>query len=195
MFTPQRASGVQFQKNLKSTGAFVAFIATLATVIAFYVTLKTYHTHLEKQDQLTALLNNPNARVASGKKGKQVVKKLMAQNSEAAPKASSTDALEDLLIAAKAKKQADSKTQRLMSGYQAPRFEVQAPAPQPTNYGQPAYNYTLIEPEPMPRQVVAPAQPMWYPNFEVSAPIPVPQPVMAKVAIRNPEPMREPLPT
>lgn len=79
-----------------------------------------------------------------------------------------------------------------MSGYQAPRFEVQAPVPQ---YAQPSYNYTLVEPEPMPRQVVAPAQPMWYPNFEVSAPIPMPQPVMAKVAIRNPEPMREPVPT
>ncbi len=79
-----------------------------------------------------------------------------------------------------------------MSAYQAPKFEVQAPAPQP--YVQPSYNY-VIEPEPMPKQA---AQPMWYPNFEVSAPIPVPQvvtqqpPVLAKVAIRNPEPMREP---
>lgn len=35
--------------------------------MASFVTIKTYHTHLEKQDSLIALLNNPNARVAAGK--------------------------------------------------------------------------------------------------------------------------------
>lgn len=111
MFTPQRASQAQFQKNLKSTGAFVAFIATLGTVIAFYITMKTYHAQLEKQDQLTALLNNPNARVAHGKKGKKVVKKLMAKKAEAAPaKASSSNNLKTLLEAAKANKKVKSQT-------------------------------------------------------------------------------------
>lgn len=67
------------QKNLKSTGAFIAFIATLGVCVAYYVLARTYHQHLEKQEQLTALLNNPNARVATGKKGQRVVKKIMAK--------------------------------------------------------------------------------------------------------------------
>jgi hypothetical protein len=45
---------------------FVGFMGTLAICMAFFVTLKTYHTHLEKKDQLVALLKNPNARVAHG---------------------------------------------------------------------------------------------------------------------------------
>lgn len=60
-------SAEQYQKNLSSTLEFATFIATLALCIASFVTIKTYHTHLEKQDQLTALLKNPNARVAAGK--------------------------------------------------------------------------------------------------------------------------------
>lgn len=76
MLASKSVSKEQFQKNVESTGAFVAFIFTLAVCIYFFVTLKTYHAHLEKQDQLTAILKNPNARVAAGKKGKKVINKL-----------------------------------------------------------------------------------------------------------------------
>jgi hypothetical protein len=72
----RNVSEKQFNKNLKSTAAFVGFMMTLALCVSFYVTIKTYHAHLEKRDQLVALMKNPNARVAVGKKGKEVVKKL-----------------------------------------------------------------------------------------------------------------------
>jgi len=61
---------------LKQTGAFVTFIATLGCCIAYYVTFKTYHLHLQKADSLKAILENPNARVASGAQGKRVMKRL-----------------------------------------------------------------------------------------------------------------------
>lgn len=75
-FANRNVSEKQFNKNLKSTAAFVGFMITLAMCVSFYVTLKTYHAHLQKRDQLIALMKNPNARVAVGKKGKEVVKKL-----------------------------------------------------------------------------------------------------------------------
>merc|ERR1719242_2395648 len=67
----RQVSDKQYQKNLQNTGAFVAFIATLAVCISYFVTVKTYHAQVKKMDQLKALLKNPNARVASGKKGKE----------------------------------------------------------------------------------------------------------------------------
>ena len=144
----------------------------------FYVTLKTYHAHLEKQDQLTALLNNPNARVASGKKGKTVLKKLQAKKlqlaAEAAPKrADDTNSIDLLLAAAKAKVQANkvqAQAEPLLSAYQPP---------------QPQYNYALIEPE-QPKLLVPQQQPQyWYP--QVSAPLPVPQMVSQPVVAAKPQ--------
>lgn len=121
----------QFEKNLKSTCAFVCFMATLAMCVAFYVTLKTYHAHLQKRDQLLALLKNPNARVAAGKKGREVVKKL-AEKSKALKSAAKpakkvqADDLEALIESAKAKKAADdARSELLLSGYKAPELIVE----------------------------------------------------------------------
>jgi len=117
----------QFNKNLRSTAAFVGFMVTLATCVAFYVTLKTYHAHLQKREQLVALLKNPNARVASGKKGKEIVKKLAekskALKGAAKPKkdVKKADDLEALIESAKAKKAVnDARSELLLSGYKAP---------------------------------------------------------------------------
>lgn len=66
----------QYEQNLKQTGAFLTFIVTLGCCIAYYVTFKTYHLHLQKADSLKAILENPNARVASGAQGKRVMKRL-----------------------------------------------------------------------------------------------------------------------
>jgi len=63
-------------KNYKETGSFVAFMALGALSIAYFVTFKTYHASLMKNENLTALFKNPNARVAAGKKGKKLMKKL-----------------------------------------------------------------------------------------------------------------------
>ena len=176
----------------------MAFIACLAFSVYFFVTFKTYHAHLAKQDQLNTLLKNPNARVASGKKGKQVVKKLMAKNQEIKAVAkvqentADEESLQTLIEAARAKKAqklADEKSELLLSGYQAPKITFEAPSPQVT--------YQLIEPVAQPKPVLAtptvqaPSQQQyWYPqNFEA---LPVPQMVSQKVVMQQPEPEKQP---
>lgn len=146
MLTSKTVSATQFQRNLKETGAFVAFISTLAVCIWFYVTLKTYHAQLEKQDQLTAILKNPNARVAAGKKGKEIVKKLQDKNTElkaeSVPKeAGNENSIETLIAAAKAKKKANetrAAAEALLSSYQAPQITVEKPLLQAA---QPQFTY------------------------------------------------------
>lgn len=56
-------------------------MGTIGFCIYFFVNMKVYHAHLEKLDNLTALLNNPNARVATAEQGKEVMKKLKAAKS------------------------------------------------------------------------------------------------------------------
>lgn len=202
----RNVSEKQFNKNLRSTAAFVGFMVTLAMCVSFYVTLKTYHAHLQKRDQLMALMKNPNARVAVGKKGKEVVKKL-AKKSKALkaekPKkvVAKADDLEALIEQAKAKKAvSEAKSELLLSGYEAPKIEEEVPQQITIQTVQPTINYQLIEPMVQAKPVLQqPQQQFFYPqNFEVSAPLPVPQmytqPIAAKVAIQQPEPMREPLP-
>jgi hypothetical protein len=181
----------------------------LAVCITFFVTLKTYHAQVKKQEQLNALMKNPNARVAVGKKGKQIVKKLMDTKSEKsvvadeeapAPKVEEVSSeIDELIKAAKAKKtQAkleESVSELLLSGYEAPKIEEEAPvAPKVEVQPVQQVHYQLMEPMYQPPRMIPNAYPMLYPqNFEVSAPLPVPQ--IAKVAMNQPEPMREPQPT
>ena len=180
----------QFNKNLRSTAAFVGFMLTLASCVAFYVTLKTYHAHLQKRDQLLALLKNPNARVAVGKKGKEVVKKLAekskALKATAEPqkkKVAKVNDLEALIESAKAKRAvSEARSELLLSGYQAPKIVEEVPTPQQQVVAapiqQPTINYQLIEPMVQAKPILqqpAPQQQFFYPqNFEVSAPLPMP---------------------
>merc|ERR1711997_669617 len=158
--------------------------------------------HLQKRDQLIALMKNPNARVAVGKKGKEVVKKLAKKSkalkaAEPKKEAAKANDLEALVEQAKAKKAiSEAKSELILSGYQAPKIEEEVPQIV-TVQPQPTVNYQLIEPMVQVKPVLQ--QQFFYPqNFEVSAPLPVPQmytqPIAAKVAIQQPEPMREPLP-
>ena len=210
-FGSAQVSEEQFRANLRNTGAFVAFIGTLAVCIAFFVTVKTYHAQLEKHDKLVVLLKNPNARVASGKQGKEVVAKLMNKSKELKAKAepvkkvaetrseSSIDALIAAAKAIKAKKAEEAQAEKLLSGYQPPKL-LAAAAPQQTavvQVQQPTYNYQLVEPvaevKPVaiaPVPVPQPQQQYWYPNLEVSAPVPIPQTV-TKVAVTQPEPAQK----
>lgn len=139
----QKPSQATFAKNLRQTGAFAAFIVTLASVIAYYILARTYQTHLEKQQQLTALLNNPNARVASGKKGKEVVKKIQAK--VAATKKASPDSVDELLKVAQAKKTLKAANETLLSEYKAPAIVEEPVVVQAS--AQPHFSYQLIEPQ------------------------------------------------
>lgn len=78
----------EFNKNVKATGAFLGLIGTVGLCIYFFVNLKTYHASLEKLEALTAIINNPNARVATKEQGKEVMKKLQASK---APETSSAN--------------------------------------------------------------------------------------------------------
>merc|ERR1712051_41344 len=197
-FKSANTSSNQFKKNVSQTMGFVGFIGTLAICMYFFVSLKTYHTHLEKKDQLIALLKNPNARVAHGEQGKKIMKKKNEIEKKEAPKKIIEDletgdaeegSIETLIKAAKAKKkvqQVEAVAEKLLSGYEAPSKLLQASAPQPQ------VQYQLIEP-----QQTKPVQQLAYgypQNFEVFAPLPFPQPVQTKVAINQPEPMHEPTP-
>jgi len=203
-----RPSREQQHKNLKSTGAFVGFIIVLASCCTFYVMAKTYHDHLEKQEQLDDLMNNPNARVATGKKGKKVVDKIMAKTEDSDDEEAAIEesapvpfkkSIDAMIKAAKAKKkqqkQEAAAQSAALSAYQAPLIIQQQPvaqAPQPVA-PQPTYSYALIEPE-QPKQVVAPApaptpapqhqSQYWYPSFETSEPMPVPQHVMKPMRLQ-----------
>lgn len=206
--SPKMASPKELEENMAATGRFLGFIATLALCAASFITMKTYHAHLEKQDELVTLLNNPNARVAAGKKGKQLSKKI-AIKSELTKIDEETpveDKISDLLAKAKVAKAKkiieEAQSERLLNGYEAPKLLAAAhPAPQSVHYQliEPAQQQQFVQP--LPKVQVQPAQPMngyWYPqNFEVQAPLPALQTVptlVSKVAIQQPEPMREPLP-
>ena len=185
-------SAEQYKKNLADTSRFVAFIATLALCVASFVTVKTYHAHLEKHDQLISLLKNPNARVAAGEQGKKVLAKVMAKTvSNKVDEESDSEKIANLLLAAKYKnalKQAHGTLQQthseaLLTGYQAPKMAT-SPAMVAAPATQIVTNYKLVEAVEAPQ----PMQQYWYPqNFEVHSPLPVPQMVqqsyLTKMAI------------
>lgn len=64
--------------NFKQQGSFIAFMALGSMSVVYFITFKNYHGSLQKLETLTALFNNPNARVAAGKKGKKLMKKINA---------------------------------------------------------------------------------------------------------------------
>jgi len=94
-------------------------------------------------------MKNPNARVAVGKKGKEVVKKLADKSKalKAEPKNKAVvkaNDLESLIEQAKAKKAVnEARSELLLSGYAAPKIEEEVPQQVVV---QPTINYQLIEP-------------------------------------------------
>jgi len=75
----QFVKGGRSQKQFKEVSAFLLFILTTGISIAYYVTFKTYHTAVAKMDSLKKLLKNPNARVAAGSKGKEILNRINAE--------------------------------------------------------------------------------------------------------------------
>jgi hydroxypyruvate isomerase len=66
-------------QQLKETGAYLLFLLTTGLSVAFYVTFKSYHSALTKLNSLKKLLASPNARVAHGETGKNILKRLRAE--------------------------------------------------------------------------------------------------------------------
>jgi hypothetical protein len=72
----------------KESGQFMLFMVMAVITVVYVMVFKSYHAALEKQDSLTELFKNPNARVASGKQGKKLTKKLKALEEPEKKKAS-----------------------------------------------------------------------------------------------------------
>jgi hypothetical protein len=138
----------------------------LAVCCTFYVLAKSYHDHVEKQQQLEELMNNPNARVASGKKGKKVVDKIMKKTTQPEADEESIEAphehsIDSMIKAAKAKKVVQKKAadqEAALNAYTAPLLIQEQPVQvvqhiQPVAQPQVNYSYALIEPE-QPKQVI-----------------------------------------
>jgi len=122
----RKVSSAQYQKNLYETGVFVTFIATLALCIAYYVTFKTYHANLEKLDSLTALFNNPNARVAAGNDGKRIMKKLgITKEKEVEAPKKVEDTVEQITALLQARLAQSVPAQPQVAAYQAPALTQQ----------------------------------------------------------------------
>lgn len=69
-------SNADVEKMTKNMGKALGVILIATVSLSFFVTMKSYHAALEKQEQLTELCNNPNARVTSGQEGKELLEKL-----------------------------------------------------------------------------------------------------------------------
>jgi len=162
-----KQTNAEFMQNLKQMRTFVGFLITVASCCTLFIFSKTYHAHLEKQKQLDALLKNPNARVAAGKRGKQVVKKIMAKKqeldsglgsdeSDEEQTLSAEDKIDSLLKAAKAKKKLRAANVEVAEElcYTAPLLIQEPTQPQPV--AQPQSSYLLVEPQ-APKTYSAPA--------------------------------------
>lgn len=66
------------QFNYGRAAKLAAFIFAAGASFSLMGLMKQYHQALRKQEQLTKLFNNPNARVAAGEQGKTIMKKLQA---------------------------------------------------------------------------------------------------------------------
>mmetsp|Transcript_17951 Transcript_17951/g.12946 ORF Transcript_17951/g.12946 Transcript_17951/m.12946 type:complete len:104 (+) Transcript_17951:967-1278(+) len=62
---------------------FMGIGFVLSSVISYLVLIKSYRDALMKLSQMNDLLNNPNARVASGKKAKKILKQIKKEKEQA----------------------------------------------------------------------------------------------------------------
>lgn len=122
------------QKQFKEVSAFLLFILTTGISIAYYVTFKTYHTAVAKMDSLKKLLKNPNARVAAGNKGKEILNRIKAEKKTIeAPKkivqstksSETVTLLKELITARQTQQQYDTPLLEL----EQPKPKLAAPAP------------------------------------------------------------------
>ena len=177
--------------------------------VAYFVSFKNYHASLEKLQHLSDMFKNPNARVASGKKGKKLMKKLAeieASDSESsdeeevkpvkkskklkASKKPMTEmelTLEKVQALIEAKKQLSTVAPQVENLYVPP--QVMAPAPQ-AHYKL-STDFPIISAQPqafIPQTVVDLPTSSTYPQLHmIRAPAPVVQaaPQVATSALDN----------
>mmetsp|Transcript_103049 Transcript_103049/g.142583 ORF Transcript_103049/g.142583 Transcript_103049/m.142583 type:complete len:464 (+) Transcript_103049:345-1736(+) len=76
--------------NFMRAAKIGAAIFFTGLAFAYQAAMKSYHEALHKQEQLTKLFNNPNARVAAGAQGKAILKKISEKKAAATKKAKAT---------------------------------------------------------------------------------------------------------
>lgn len=150
-------------------------LLAIAGSIAFYSVMHSYHDALKKQEQLTMLFNNPNARVAAGSKGKDVLKKLKSAK-KPVKKVSKVEKTEETLtkilnlLEEQNKAKAAEKAQQIVEppAYQAPLLETAAPVANSNQISYTLYDQATIYPTvtrpdlyiaPQPQPLLVPVQP------------------------------------
>lgn len=127
---PKKLNAARSHQQYKEVSAYLLFVLTTGISIAYYVSFKTYSTHLNKLDSLKKMLKNPNARVAAGKTGKSIMQRIKAeQTTTEAPKKihasknanATVSMLKELIEARKVQKQTKAVE------YSAPLLEVEEP--------------------------------------------------------------------
>lgn len=183
---------------MKTTGAYLALLATVGSCVYFFVSIKMYHASLVRLDSLTKILNNPNARVATKEQGKEVMKKLQSTKAPATTETADLEAtkaekiqstlekVQALLEAAKDKQAVEltpvvKEPSAPTAGFYKPPVLQAAHTPAPTANYQLDYNYsTPLLANPMPQPVMT--QPTFAPAPSmIQAPIgqqPLPYPAI-----------------
>jgi len=116
------------QRQFKEVTAFLMFILTTGISIAYYVTFKNYHTAVAKMDSLKKLLSNPNARVAAGKTGRDILKRVNKDKKKKETKKKQKEAPKKIIKSTKANETVDM-LQQLIKARQAEKLEQQYEAP------------------------------------------------------------------
>lgn len=76
----------------------MALVLVISVSVGYYVTFKSYHSAVLKQEQLSKLLSNQNARVASGEQGSELMAKINELNAtKAVEKVQASDPLSEQL--------------------------------------------------------------------------------------------------
>jgi hypothetical protein len=127
----------QEKMQIKEMPAILAFIFTTIVSLSYFSAFKTYQKAVSKMDNLKKLLKNPNARVASGQKGKDVMTMIKGRKQEVPKKlatenksAETVTLLKELIDAKKTEKK-------------APLLEQPAPKVKKTKVAAPKKDNTL----------------------------------------------------
>lgn len=85
-------------RNQAEVAQYFTLVVVLSVAVGYYVTFKSYHSAVQKQEQLSKLLSNQNARVASGDQGAELMAKINELNAtKAVQKVQASDPLSEQL--------------------------------------------------------------------------------------------------
>lgn len=191
----QKLTAAQRARNQKDVTEYFTLVLVVSVAVGYYVTFKSYHSAVQKQEQLSKLLVNENARVASGDQGAELMAKINELHATKAVKeVKASDPLTEQLAQVEAlinakKLSASKKTEVKPVVEQAQELSSIAAYAPPVPMAPTAYKIDLEQAIPQVQQptVYAPFVSAPYPTL-ISAPTPT---VIAPPLVQQPTPRRE----